>query len=60
MYVIIIIQVGENKKKDKKEDGSVSPNQTTDQSDSTATSDTTMSNGVSVIVKMETEKLDTK
>jgi len=53
-YYFFPYQVGENKKKDKKEDDSLSQNQTNDPID---TADE-ISNGV--VAKMETEKIDTK
>lgn len=53
-YYLFPFPVGENKKKDKKEDDSISQNQTNDPID---TADE-ISNGV--VAKMETEKIDTK
>lgn len=53
-YLLLPFQVGENKKKDKKEDDSISQNPTNDLID---TADE-ISNGI--VAKMETEKIDTK
>lgn len=54
-YILIDFEVGENKKKDKKDDDSISQNQTNDPIDCADD----ISNGVEV-ANMETEKIDNK